>query len=122
MTGTVSSLLEPIIQLTVSGPTGAEADVDALIDTGFDGWLTLPATSIAALGLRWLRSGRMLLADGTEALFDVYEAIIPWDGYPRSIRIDEVSGVPLVGTAFLAGTQLQVEFRVGGAVTIQAIP
>ena len=93
-----------------------------MIDTGFNSWLTLPAVSIAALNLRWLRSGRMLLADGSEALFDVYEAMIEWDGRPRSIRIDEVAGVPLIGTALLANNDLHVEFRVGGTVTIQAIP
>src|SRR5687768_6385508 len=120
--GFVSSQLEPLVQVTVSGPGGHEADVEALIDTGFDGWLTLPLRAIKALNLRWLRSGRMLLADGTETLFDVYDATIQWDGAPRQIRVDQVESEPLMGMALLEGSELRIEVRVGGNVTIEPVP
>ena len=64
----------------------------------------------------------MLLADGTETLFDVFEATIQWDGGPRDIRVDQVAGVPLMGTALLEGSELRIEFRTGGSVSVQPLP
>ncbi|MDP6417051.1 MAG: clan AA aspartic protease, partial [Gammaproteobacteria bacterium] len=66
-----------------------------VIDTGFDGFLTLPASVIQDLGLVWRRRGRAMLAD--DSLFDIYEAAVTWDGRPRRIAVDEAECDPLVG-------------------------
>jgi len=76
ITGIVTADREALIRLTVRGPTGQERRLEAVIDTGFDGWLTLPPTLIAQLGLPWRRRGRALLADGSESVFDIYEATV----------------------------------------------
>ena len=55
ITGSVNARREAIIQLGVLGPDGQRQTVDAVIDTGFNGFLTLPEQAVAALGLR--RSG-----------------------------------------------------------------
>lgn len=55
------------IRLTVLGPTGQAQEIDAVIDTGFDGTLTLPSADIIALGLPWRRRGRALLAMALKA-------------------------------------------------------
>jgi predicted aspartyl protease len=52
----------------------------AVIDTGFDGALTLPLVATTTLGLQWCRRGRALLADGTESLCDVSEELARWEG------------------------------------------
>ena len=47
--GTVNAQGEAVVRLRVRGPSGAEQDVDAVIDTGFTASLTLPAaTTVAA--------------------------------------------------------------------------
>jgi len=51
--GTVSAFREELITLTVRGPAGAEQQVEAVIDTGFDGMLTFPSSVIAPLQLPW---------------------------------------------------------------------
>jgi clan AA aspartic protease len=84
--GVVNSAREAIIPLRVRGPTGQERDVDAIIDTGFDGFLTLPPAAIAALGLAWLSRGLATLADGNPTFYDVYEATVIWDGRSITIR------------------------------------
>src|SRR5207302_3254527 len=54
MTGIVNADLEPLLRLTVQDAGGQPHDVEAVIDTGFNGFLTLPPALIAALGLTWL--------------------------------------------------------------------
>jgi clan AA aspartic protease len=122
ITGVVTASRQAIIRLTVRGPEGQEQEIDAVIDTGFDGTLTLPPALIATLGLVWRRRGRALLADGSESLFDIYETIVIWDGEPRRIAVDEADIDPLVGMSLLYGYELIVQAIQGGTVIIQPLP
>jgi predicted aspartyl protease len=54
MTGAVNADLEALLLLTVHGGGGPSREVETVIDTGFNGFLTLPPALIAALGLSWL--------------------------------------------------------------------
>jgi clan AA aspartic protease len=122
ITGVVTASLQAIIPPTVRGPEGQEQEVEAVIETGFDGTLTLPPALIAALGLAWRRRGRALLADGTESLFDIYEATVVWDGEPRRIAVDEADIDPLVGISLLYGYELIVQAVESGSVIIRPLP
>ncbi len=51
ITGLITSDRQAVIHLTVRDPTGQEQKIDAIIDTGFDGWLSLPSSLILFLGL-----------------------------------------------------------------------
>jgi predicted aspartyl protease len=64
--------LEAVVRLRVRGPAGVEADVDAVVDTGFTSALTLPPAVVTALGLVRQSGGSALLADGTVRPFDIY--------------------------------------------------
>ena len=119
--GVVTADREAIIRLAVRGPTGLEQEVEAVVDTGFDGWLSLPPTLIAQLKLQWRRRGRAQLADGSECVFDIYEGTVVWDGGMRRIAVDEASTAPLVGMALLDGYELNIQVRNGGSVTIKAL-
>jgi len=122
ITGVVTASRQAIIRLTVRGPEGQEQEIDAVIDTGIDGILTLPPSLITTLGLVWRRRGRALLADGSESLFDIYETIVIWDGEPRRIAVDEADIDPLVGMPLLYGYELIVQAIQGGTVIIQPLP
>jgi clan AA aspartic protease len=122
ITGVVTSFDEATIRLTVRGPTGQEHEIEAVIDTGFDGALSLPLADITALGLPWRRRGRALLADGTESVFDIYEATVVWDGRPRRVAVDAADIAPLVGMRLLRGYELTIQAVVGGQVRITALP
>ena len=121
ITGVVTADRDAVLQLLVRGPTGNECFIDALIDTGFDGGLSLPPDGISSLRLTWRRRGRALVADGRESLFDIYEGELYWDGRWRRVTVDETEALPLIGTALLAGQELNIEFESGGAVTIQPL-
>ena len=122
ITGVVTPLDQATIHLTVHGPTGLAQEIEAVIDTGFDGALTLPPAHIAALGLPWRRRGRAMLADGKESLFDIYEASVLWDGAPRRVAVDAAAIDPLIGMRLLHGYELTLQEVVGGQVLIKALP
>jgi predicted aspartyl protease len=65
MRGAVNARREVVLSLRVRGPAGAAQDVDAVIDTGFSASLTLPAATVAALGLTRQSGSRAVLADGS---------------------------------------------------------
>lgn len=120
ITGFIPDARRPLIRLTVLGPHG-EQEVDAIIDTGFDGWLTLPFSTIIKLGLPWRQRGRALLADGTETVFDIYDGTVVWDGQPRRVAIDRADTDPLLGMRMLHGYELKVQVVNGGEVTIRRL-
>lgn len=95
------------IRLKVKGLRGLEQDVDAIINTGYTGSLTLPPALIAALGLRWQTVDRVTLADGSECIFEVYEAKVMWDGKVRRILVDEADADPLVGMRLLKRSRIE---------------
>jgi predicted aspartyl protease len=64
--GAVNTDYEAVIRLFVQGPTGPAHEIDTIIDTGFNGFLTLPPALVAALGLMRRSRGRALLANGSE--------------------------------------------------------
>ncbi len=54
MTGNVNADLEAKLRLTLHTALGQPYDIETVIDTGFTGFLTLPSSLIAKLGLPWL--------------------------------------------------------------------
>ena len=121
ITGVVNAHLEAILRLTLHGSNRRVRRVNAVIDTGFDGWLTLPPALIASLVLSWDRRGRAMLADGSERVFDIYVGVVVWDRRKRAIPIHEADTTPLVGTALLAEHELKADFRSRGKVTIKRL-
>jgi len=113
---------EPLIRLTIRGFRGRQQEIEAVVDTGYTGWLTLPPTVIGTLNLRWQTFGRGTLADGSTSCFDVYKAKVEWDGRVRSVFVDEFDATPLVGMALLGSCELNMQVRARGKVTIERLP
>lgn len=72
----VTPFYQATIRLTVRGSSGQEQEIETVIDTGFDGALTLPLVDITALGLPWRRRGRALLADCPIIIYIVLELVM----------------------------------------------
>ncbi len=121
ISGFVNAHREAVVRLLVTGPRGQQK-IEAVVDTGFDGWLSLPSAVITQLGLPWKRRGRALLADGSESVFDIYEGTALWDRRRRRVPVDEADTTPLVGMALLDGYELRVQVRPGGKVAVKALP
>jgi clan AA aspartic protease len=121
ITGIVNPDFEPIIPLSICGSDGKVCTQDAIVDTGFNGWLSLPPDLIAQLDLKWKRRGRAILGDGSECVFNVYEAVLVWDGNFLTIPIDEADSEPLVGMSLMEGYQLMVQVFEGGRVELSKV-
>ena len=121
ITGIVNADFEPISPFSVYGSDGKVYTQDAIVDTGFNGWLSLPPSSIAQLNLRWKRRGRAILGDGSECIFNVYEALLVWDGDLLTIPIDEANSEPLVGMSLMEGYQLMVQVVEDGRVELSKV-
>ena len=113
---------EPRIRLTIRGLRGRQQGIDAVVDTGYTGWLTLPPAVIGALNLPWRSFGCGTLADGSTSLFDVYQAKVVWDRRVRPVFVDEFAATPLVGMALLRGREFRMQVRARGRVTIKPLP
>jgi len=121
ITGIVTDDRQALIRLTVRGLTGQEQEIEAIIDTGFDGCLSLPSSLVLLLSLPWRERGRALLADGSESVFDIYEGTVLWDGQVRRIPVHEAETIPLIGMALLQGYALTVQVQPGGNVTLRVL-
>ena len=119
ITGTVNADFEPIISLSIRRPDGEVFTQDAIVDTGFNGWLSLPPDLLAELNLRWKRRGRAILGDGSECVFNVYEAVVVWDDTLLTIPVDEADAEPLVGMSLMEGYELKMQVFEGGHVELR---
>jgi clan AA aspartic protease len=119
ITGIVNSDFEPIIPLSIRRSDGEVLTQDAIVDTGFNGWLSLPPDLIAELNLRWKRRGRAILGDGSECVFNVYEGVVVWDGVLLTIPVDEADSDPLIGMSLMEGYQLTIQIAEDGHVELR---
>ena len=118
--GVVTAAYEAVVPLTVQGPAGQTQDIEAVIDTGFTGFLTMPSAVVMGLGLPFLNTSQVTLADGSEATLNVYRATVLWDGEPRYIRAYAADATPLVGMRMLDSHNLNIDVEDGGRVVVQA--
>lgn len=120
--GVVNLRREATLPLVIGNSSGQRQVIDTVIDTGFNGFLTLPSAVITTLSLPWSASDIVTLGDGSETVFDLYTATIIWDGQYREIDIAESETEPLMGMALLYGYRLQMDAIEGGIVRIEALP
>jgi clan AA aspartic protease len=118
--GVVSADHEATVRLILRAPDGRDVEVEFVIDTGFNGCISLPSTLVSQLDLPWRRRGRAELADGSGIIFDIYEVNVVWNGQLRPVSVDEIDATPLIGMALLERHELTIQVWPGGDVRITA--
>ena len=71
ITGVVTTNVA-LIAVHLVGTNGNTATLDAIVDTGFNGFLTLPLPEIARLGFSYEGNMEAVLGDGSETLMDMF--------------------------------------------------
>lgn len=114
---------EPLLPLELLGGAengaGRGEEVEAVIDTGFDGELTLQEATIRRLGYPYSGSAGGTLADGSEVQFDYFEGRILWHGAERPVAMIGAEGQPLIGMGLLGGSRLILDAEPGGEVLVE---
>jgi clan AA aspartic protease len=121
MQGFVNRNCEAMMPIVVGNDNKPRQLVEALIDTGFTGFLSLPLSMIESLGLPWIFSDSVTLGDGSEVIFQMYRATVIWNGQLKVVDVAASESEPLLGMSLLYGFKLQIEAIERGIVIIEAI-
>ena len=121
MYGKVDQNFEVMIHLVVGDADSKRHTIDALIDTGFTGFLSLPMAVISDLNLKLCGREEGTLGDGSLCTFDVYRGFVIWDGQLRRIDVNAAEITPLVGMSLLKGYRMQLDAIVGREVSIRSL-
>ena len=110
-----------LIRLGVLDDSGRAWPVNAVLDTGFTGDISLPTSTIRRLmlsprGQRWFT-----LADGERAVMNAYSGRVIWHERPRDVVVIESEDVAMVGMDLVWGSRVTLEARDGGDVSIEEL-
>ena len=120
--GHVNQRIEAIIPITIRNALLRDVTLDAIIDTGFSGYLSLPLATITALQAPLIETRPFSLGNNVRVDFDLYGATIVWDGQERDILVLASEAHPLVGMSLLNGFRITIDAIDGGQVYIEARP
>ncbi len=120
MNGSVSDELEAIVTVRIGTQAGL-TEFAAVIDTGFNGYLTAPPQIIAALGLAVCGDTEAALGDGREVRLPTYEAVAEWFDRRLAVPVLESQGGILLGMSLMRGCTLNMDVSPGGQVQITRV-
>jgi clan AA aspartic protease len=96
-------------------------EVEFVVDTGFEGFLTLPISVVEELGLSYIARIQANLADNSKVATNAYVVGIKWSGGERDVIVLAMGHRPLIGTALLEDCHLSIDFCEGGTVLVDEI-
>ena len=103
----------------MQGPTAQAREINAVVDTGYNGYLVLPPELATELELPYAYRGWAVMANAEEVHFDIHNTTVLWDGQPIYVEADMIGDTPLVGMGLLEGHNLNIDVDIGGRVLIR---
>jgi predicted aspartyl protease len=120
--GRVTAQHEAVARLVILDMAHQPHDIDAVLDTEFNGFLTLPRALVQTLQLPLAGNRRVTLGDGSTVVLDLYLATVLWDTQPREVLVLAAEGGPLMGMAMLYGHRVILHVVDNGDVLIEPWP
>ena len=120
--GVITEYLDALIPLRIRGKQAGEFLVHAVVDTGFNDYLTLPPEIISSLNLSFFDTVSVVLGNGVVVNTDLFLAYVVWQEEVREITVQSAAGDALVGMRLLLDNQVTLQVRPHGSVVIEAIP
>ncbi len=108
----------PRIMLTLPGHSGP-VPMEFIVDTAFDGDLSLPLSLVAQMQAVFLKDQPIMLADGSLSRRPVYRIALQWDAQTRFVEVVALENAPLLGIQLMDGKLLQAEMTDGGEVSLE---
>ncbi|WP_293155699.1 MULTISPECIES: aspartyl protease [unclassified Microcoleus] len=111
---------ELFFEISLIADNGLELPVDALLDTGFSGWLAMDIQDLEGLDWTYVDKETMQTAKG-EFDFDIYAGKVRIEGQEFDIPVHVGAGVPeiLIGRQWLKNRRLIVDIS-AGILTLEA--
>ncbi|MBV9848174.1 MAG: hypothetical protein JO250_00660 [Armatimonadetes bacterium] len=109
-------------RLTIPLPgLDGSAAIEFILDTGFEGHLSLPGTVVDTLDATYLGDRPVAFADGAVRTRPFYQIMLEWQDELRPVEIIALDGKPLLGVELMEGSFLQAEMRDGGEVSLEPL-
>lgn len=119
--GTVTADREIVIPLELLAADRSATRIQAVVDTGFNGFLTLPLDVMTTLRAPAAGTRRAELGDGKVVELAVYVVKVRWHDEDREVLALAAEAAPLIGMSMLWGSRVGFNANAGGAVTIEAM-
>ena len=119
--GKVTERREAVIDLWFVGQNQRKLRIESAIDTGFNGYLTLPKATLNPLALQPAGNRIATLGDGNTVILEVYLAVVIMNDQEREVLALQAVGGALVGMSLLYGNRVTITVLDGGDITIEPI-
>ena len=110
----------PRLLITLHGERG-EVVIEAILDTGFDGFLKLPEEVIRRLNPPFAQSIQVRLADGSQRAVPTFSVRIAWEEEIYDVEAIQQEGNVLLGTLLIDGCHVDLEATEGGELVIETL-
>jgi clan AA aspartic protease len=121
ITGVVTAQGTVVVPVSLLALNRTSATVDTVVDTGFNGFLTLPLPGIARLQFPYEGTMRVVLGNEQTVELDMFTGTVLWDGQVREGLVLAVEGTPLMGMALLRGSRVCLDVIDGGSVSLERL-
>ena len=106
--GKVSGDQQALVTVDIMDAESRFKPIEVILDTGFTGYLTLPAESIQELGLPSVGRRTFEVANGELFEFEAYLAAVSWHGRLNDALVLKSDSAPLLGMTLLWGSRMPV--------------
>ena len=117
--GRLNQDLDPLVAISIADSRGSFRSLEAVLDTGFGGYLTLPERAIQRLGLELAGERRITLGTGESRMVNAYSAVVSWIEQRRDVIVFESASETLLGMALLRGYRVSLDVREDGEVVVE---
>ena len=111
--------LSPRVQIVVSGPDGDSLSMEAVLDTGFNGVVSISPRDAETLRLKYLGQDKLVLADGTVRECAIFAGRVLFAGEWRDVPITTTGDVALVGMQLIYGARLTLDVFLDGDIDLE---
>ena len=113
--------LLPLVPIEVeSGTEDDRTELEALLDSGFTGAISVPLRTVEGLKLEWSGEHSVTLGDASKVGVDLYEGIVLFAGRRYRCAVLATGDVPTVGMHLMQGMKVCFEALEGGAIEIES--
>ncbi len=113
--------LQPYVKLVMQGPFGAQTVVSTLVDTGSNGFVSLPPETVDKLALLPVGIDVVELANARSENVRIFGGAVTLGGRTFRVPVHQIGEEPTIGTALLRSHNLSVDFVPGGDLQVRSI-